>query len=280
MAITVVPGSILMEVTQRPKVATPVVDGTSMSFKCQQEITISGRCKITGDPGDNPAGWTLGLIQLQWIETNWGYYRGQFDHDGSCFLQRARPPARAAKGCRDTLGVGEIFVNNAPGLDRTVATAGTPFPIAMTAQFSDAPGDAYPLTRLNSLTGKTNFLQEVQLEFHFCTILTLKDPGGNFQHLKHLLWNVHWQAQFRPTDYANIAADWADWTITPTGGAMGNTANVSNAGQAYDGGPGEPKFTEIATNPAAPNCNEVATNAFYAPNTKESPVWTNFDVTE
>jgi hypothetical protein len=152
--------------------------GEFMTFPCQQGITISGQCKIKGDPGDNPEGWTLGLIQLQWIETNWGSYRGQSNSDGSCFLQRARPPARAAKGCRDTLGAGEIFVNNAPGLDRTVATAGTPFPIAMTAQFSDAPTDAYPLTRPNSLTGKANFLGEVQLEFHFCTILTLKDPAG------------------------------------------------------------------------------------------------------
>jgi hypothetical protein len=277
MAITVVPKSALMKVTQRPTVARPVVNGTDMTFTCQHEIKISGRCKIKGDHGDNPAGWTLGLIQLQWIETNWGYYRGQFDHDGSCFLQRARPPARAAQGCRDTLGVGEIFVNNAPGLDRTVATAGTPFPIAMTAQFSDAPSDAYPLTRFNSLTGKTNFLREVQLEFHFCTILTLKDPVDNFRHLKHLLWNVHWQAQFRPTDFAHIAAP---WTITPTGDAIGNTANVSNAGDAYDGGPVERKFTEIATAPLAPNCNEVANDATGAPNTRESPVWHDFDVTE
>jgi hypothetical protein len=228
-----------------------------------------------GDRGDNPAGWTLGLIQVQWIETNWGSYRGQFDRDGSCFLQRARPPAREAQGCRDTFAVGGIFVDNNRGLDRTVATAGTPFPIAMTAQFSDAPRDAYPLTRLNSLTDKTNFLREVQLEFHFCTILTLKDPVDNFRHLKHLLWNVHWQAHFHPTDFAHIAAP---WTITPAGGPIGNTANVSNAGDAYDGGPAEPRFTEIATAPSAPNCNEVASNAASAPNTKESPKWVNFDV--
>lgn len=279
MPITVVPGSVLMEVTQRPAVATPVVDGTNMSmwFKCQHGITISCQCNINGSPGDNPEGWSLGLIQLQWIETNWGHYRGQSDHDGSCLLQRARPPARAAQGCRDTRRRGGIFVDNDPAVNWTVATAGAPFPIAMTAQFSDDPKDAYPLTHPNSRTGKTNFLREVQLEFHFCTILTLKDPAGNFRHLKHLLWNVHWQVKFRPRDYADTAAD---WTITPTGGAMGNTANVSNAGKAYDGGPREPKFTEIATDPSSLNCNEVAINAFYAPNTKESPVWTDFDVTE
>ncbi len=273
MAITVVPRSVLMEVKQWPMVATPVVDGDVMTFRCQQGITVSGRCKIKGDPGDNPEGWTLGLIQLQWIETNWGSYRGQSNNDGSCLLQRARPPARAAQGCRDTHAVGGIFVDNAPGLDRTVAAAGTPFPIAMTAQFSDVPKDDYYLTRPNSLTGKLNFLREVQLEFHFCTILSLKDPAGNFQHLKHLLWNVHWQARFRPRDFADIAAP---WTITPD--ARGSTANVSNAGKAYDGGPRERKFIEIATAPSTPNCNTVAINAFYTPNTEESRVWHDFDV--
>ena len=36
--------------------------------------------------------------------------------------------------------------------------AGALFPIRMTATFTDAPNDSYPLTRVNSLTGKPNFL--------------------------------------------------------------------------------------------------------------------------
>src|ERR1700730_10749774 len=150
MAITVVPGSASMLVEHRPNVAAPSVRGTDMTFTCRDRLRVSGKCRITGVPGDNPAGSTLGLIQLQWIETNWGDYRGQNQSDGSCFLQRARPPTRAAQGCRDTLAVGGILVDNNPGLDRTVATAGTPFPIDMTAVFFDGPGDSYPLTRLNS----------------------------------------------------------------------------------------------------------------------------------
>ena len=73
-------------------------------IEVERPIEMRGRCKITGDPGDNPAGWTLGLIQLQWIETNWGYYQGEKDIHGSCFVQRGRPPARPAQGCRDTVG--------------------------------------------------------------------------------------------------------------------------------------------------------------------------------
>ena len=64
-------------------------------IEVERPIEMRGRCKITGDPGDNPAGWTLGLIQLQWIETNWGYYQGEKDIHGSCFVQRgARRPGR------------------------------------------------------------------------------------------------------------------------------------------------------------------------------------------
>ena len=76
----------------------------------------------------------------------------------------------------------------------------------MTATLSDGPHEFYALTRTNSRTGKMNFLREVQLEFHFCTILALMDPDpalqvralfgteNAFRYLKHVFWNVHWQA--------------------------------------------------------------------------------------
>ena len=271
MAISVVPGSVSLTVVHHPQVNRPAVDGNDMLFT-STEIRLRGECKITGQAGDNPAGWTLGMIQLQWIETNWGYYRGQCKTDGSCFLQCARRPARPAQGCRDTLTVGAIFVDNNPGLDRTVAAAGAALPITMTATFPDAPNDSYPLTRVNTLTGKTNFLREVQLEFHFCTVLSLRSPAGAFQHLKHILWNVHWQGRFQPTNFANLAAP---WNRTLVGGRMGNSANV---GHAAAGGPTETKFTSIITSAGAPNCNVVAGNAAGAPNTRESRVWENFDV--
>jgi hypothetical protein len=272
MAVTLVPRSAAIQVTQRPLVSRAAVSGSDMVFTCSQNLKASGSCSITGDASDNSAGFTLGLIQLEWIETNWGHYRGQSNADGSCFLQRARPPARPAQGCRDTLTAGGIFVDNNPGLDHTDTRAGSAFPINLSAAFFDGPNDSYPLTRVNSLTRKINFLREVQLEFHFATVLTLRDPAGNFQHLKHFLWNVHWQAQFTPTNFANVAAA---WTITNTGGPLGNTQNVSGIA---DGGPTERKFTSIITAGGAPNCNAVATAAARTPNTKESRTWTNFAV--
>ena len=270
MAITVVPGSASLRITQRPRVNNPVVNGAFMSFT-SVAMRASGECRISGSAGDNPANWTLGLIQLQWIETNWGYYRGQNNNDGSIFVQNARPPARPAQGCRDTLTPGVVFVDNNPGHDRTVAAAGAPFPIHMTASFPDGPRDAYPLSRVNTLAGKTNILREVQLEFHFCTVLSLRSPTNVYQHLKHFYWNTHWQATFQPTNFANLAAP---WNITAAAGR----ANSANVGNIIDGTPTDRRFVGLITSGAAQNCNAVATNAAAHPNVRENRVWHNFDV--
>ena len=126
-----------MPMTKKPVLLIAKDDtSTNMLFNCHEIIgdktlfadverpmKILGQCKITGASGDNPAGRTLGFIQLQWIETNWGYYQGEKDIHGSSFLQRGRPPARPAQGCRDTVAVGGILVDSSPGHDRTVATA-------------------------------------------------------------------------------------------------------------------------------------------------------------
>lgn len=142
----------------------------------------------------------------------------------------------------------------------------------MTAHFRDAPSEAYTLIRRNGLTGKINFLREVQLEFHFCTTLSLMDPAGRFQHLKHFLWNVHWQATFLPSNFGNIAMP---WQVIRSSGALDNSAHVS---RIYDGGPTGTKFSSIITAAAAPNCNAVANAEATTPNVRESRKWQNFDV--
>lgn len=273
MAINIVPGSVKLTVATRPAVGAPFVGGPGpfMNFRCTA-ISVQGECKITGSPGDNPAGWTLGLIQLKFVDTDWAYYRGKSNGDGSCFLQYSRPPALPKAACRDTLAVGGIFVDNRPGVDRTVAAAGAPFPIALSAAFSDAPSRSFYLKRPNGLTTKDNFLREAQTELHFCTVLSLKSPAGAYHHLKSVYWNVHWQGRFEPTNFANLSAP---WTIHASGG-IGNSAHVSSI---VDGGPTEARFSGVITAPATPNCNAMTNTSYSSPNVKESGVWTNFDVT-
>lgn len=271
MAISIVPGSVSLAATARPSVRLPAVNGAFMGFTCNG-IAFAGRCRLTGNAGDNPAGWTLGLIQAKWIDTDWAYYRGETNADGSSFMQVARPPALNIRACRDTLTPGGILIDNNAGVDRTVATAGAAFPINMTAAFSDAPRRSYPLTRI-ARSGKTHFLREAQIEIHFCTVLTLVSPTGDFRHLKSIYWNVHWQGRFHPTNFGNIAAA---WTITRTGGALGNTANVSHV---IDGTPTDRRFTGVLTAVGAPNCNLSMRAAFASPNIRESAIWADFDVT-
>jgi len=274
MAISVVPQSASVTITQRPTTKLPYLVGATavspagMRF-WSTKLRADCQCQITGLPTDKPAGWTLGLIQLLWVTTNWAYYRGQNNGDGDCFLQYTRPPARPVQACRDTVAPGAIFVDLKP-FNKTVAQAGQPFPITMKAVWEDPPGLTYLLTRVNSLTRNTNFLREVQIEWHFCTVLSLRNPepfrgGGTYTHLKHFFWNLHWHAQFEPTNYANLAKL---WTITQMGGSMGNSPNVS---RVFDGGPTDPKFTNIITAGATPNCNVLGMNARNAPNIPRAP---------
>ena len=287
MAISVVAHSAAITIKQKPVASLPHVAGTNkypfvwpsayMAFG-SVNLIAEGQCDITGLASDDPAGWTLGIIQLQWIMTKWAYYRGQTNVDGDCFLQYARPPAQPAQGCRDTRNPGAIFVDNNPGRDRAIAKRGQPFPLSMKAILNDGPHVGFPLSHLNTLTGSTNFLTEAQAEIHLCTVLSLRNPQplrgsppGTYTHLKHFMRNLHWHAQFQPANYANLAVS---WTITPVGGPTGNMTNVS---RVFEGGPTDPKFTRITTG-TAQNCNVLVRNATKAPNTQESRVWTNYDV--
>jgi hypothetical protein len=273
MTIAVVPNSASISIVSRPVVNMPLVAGagTFMRFSCTA-IGIKGECKITGTAGDNPIGWTLGLIQLKFIDTDWAYYRGRSNRDGSSFLQYSRPPALPTGGCRDTLVAGGIFIDNNPGHDRTVVAAGTRFPVTMSAEFSDDPSRGFYLRRRNGLTNKDNFLREAQTELHFCTILSLMSPAGVFQHLKSVYWNVHWQGRFEPANFGNLAGP---WNIAAVGG-LGNTAHISSI---IDGPPKDRRFSGIVTAPGTPNCNDITLASYRNPNLRESRVWATFDVT-
>ncbi len=103
MAISVVPQSASVTITQRPTAKLPyLVGATAVPLNLSKlgmrfwstALRADCQCQITGLPTDKPAGWTLGIIQLLWVTTNWAYYRGQNNGDGDCFLQYTRPPAR------------------------------------------------------------------------------------------------------------------------------------------------------------------------------------------
>ena len=133
--------------------------------------------------------------------------------------------------------------------------------------------------RVNSLTGEDNFLREAQLEYLFCTVLSARDPDGNFHHMKSFYWNVRWQARFLPHDFDRPQGNWFVNTISAGQGAA--TSGI------IEGEPTDKRFKDILTDASVSGCNALV--PLYAPAPdgvlppghpcrRESRVWHTFDV--
>ncbi|HWF46649.1 MAG TPA: hypothetical protein VG168_06570 [Bryobacteraceae bacterium] len=277
MAISIVPGSGKITKIQGGKSVAPTISGGIANFSVRPSMHTEGEVQFNGLPGDPIAGWHVGWIQAEWVETNWANYEGQFNGDGSMFLQRGRAPARAIQACRDTSGaVATIFTDPTDPREFQNLVARR-FPQTVKVQSNDPPGERYRTIENNFRTGKPNFIQEVQLEFHFCTILTVQDPTGAFHHQAHFYWNAHWQFRFRPTAFP--APTDAQWTIHAVPGS--NTSGVSHA---FAGAPNDRRFTAVLTTPQRSSCVDLAGISETAVRTRgnasrrEFAVWTPVDV--
>jgi hypothetical protein len=279
MAVGIVPNSAKISVTTKPTVKTPVVSGLAMSFT-GGNIAATGEVSLSGAAGDNASGWTAGFIQAQWIETNWVYYRGQHNDDGSLFIQRGRAPARANQACRDCVDaspLNDIFYSTvaAHGETASGSAAGTAFPQKLSFRHFDQPSETCNLVETNTLTSKPNYLAEAQLEFFFCTILSVRDPAKVFHHLASFYWNQRWQATFHPTSFG----------VTPTFRVSTVAAGTGAAvGHVIQGTPSDKRFTSVLTSTQSQSCNQVfraartAVSAATSTNRHQSKVWASFDV--
>jgi hypothetical protein len=276
MAAVLKPGSshIKFDTPHPPKALPPTVTGGTAHFECS-EIEATGSVTLTGS--QPAAGWALGFIQVEWIDTNWLYYRGRQNNHGSIFFQRSRPPARPVKACRDVKAETDIYYEFG-GSPPTVTLADT-FPKTLTVHHFDQPGDDAVAVVTNSLTGEDNFIREAQLEFLFCTVLSARDPAGNFHHLKSFYWNVRWQARFLPHDFATPLGA---WFVTPIAEGQGGARS-----HVIEGEPTDKRFKDVLTDLSVRGCDAII--PLYRPepdhvlpvghlNRKESNVWQNFDV--
>src|SRR5215475_3643639 len=84
----------------------PKVDGGKALFQCSK-IEATGSVTLIGS--QPAAGWALGFIQVEWLDTNWLYYRGRQNNHGSIFFQRSRSPSRPSKVCRDVKTETDIY---------------------------------------------------------------------------------------------------------------------------------------------------------------------------
>lgn len=277
MTITIAPRSAKIVIGTRPTVNTPALSGSVMRFT-GGPIRATGEVTLNGAAGDDASNWTVGFLQAQWIETNWVYYRGRTNADGSLFLQRGRPPARPAQACRDSVGAANtIFYNTSAASNGTAnGTATSTFPLKLSVSFFDQPSDSANLVEQNIKTGKPNFIAEAQLEFHFCTVLTVRDPAGAFHHQASFYWNQHWQGRFTPQNFTNPPTA---YTIRRVEAGMG-----ANTSHIIMGTPSDKRFTGVLTSAQTQNCNQVFQAATAAvalvasPNRHQASVWQNFDV--
>lgn len=283
---SIVPGSARIMVDQRPAIKPLVIRMGDVSFE-STGLGLSGTVTLQGSATDSPADWAAGFIQLQFVETNWAYYRGQVNNDGCALIQVGRSPARHRQACRDTLDfphpqpVNDIFYGP-PGVSlvgganlkfQDSVNAGS-FPIALRPRHIDYPSERKRLIRTNSKTGKPNYLQATQLEFHFCALLAVRDPAGRFHILQHLYWNVRWQATFQARPSTPVPNSPVVWS-TPQVVAAGTGATVS---AVYNGNSLDPRFSTLATTLQMGNCNAVASTAEANPIIRESNLWQTFDV--
>jgi hypothetical protein len=274
MAAVLKPGSSHIKFNAFPKVSLPTVKvGTGKAqFECSS-IEATGSVTLTGS--QPAAGWALGFIQVEWVDTNWLYYRGRQNNHGSIFFQRSRPPTRPIKACRDVDPETDIYYTDDPA---TVTLADT-FPKTLTVDHEDKPVDVVKAVVTNSLTGEDNFIREAQLEFLFCTVLSARDPAGDFHHLKSFYWNVRWQSRFLPHDFANPLGA---WFVTPIAAGQGSARS-----HVIEGNPTDKRFKDILTDTSVRGCNAII--PLYKPPPdgvlpvghpcrRESKVWQNFDV--
>lgn len=271
MSAIIEPKSATLRIVSTPTVSVPKASAGEALF---QSTIIAAEGEVTFT-GSHPAhDWEVGFLQAEWVDTGWLHYRGQHDADGSIFFQRSRPPARPVKACRDVDPATDVFYDPTIGAGLAKIPPHAKFPVKLKVTHSDQPEDSCDLIVTNSLTKKPNFLHEAQLEFHFATILTARDPHGAFHHLKSFYWWVHWQALFRPKTFSTTVTT---WHVTPEKRGMG-----ARIGHLIDGGPTDRRFAGILTDLKVPACNALIplyTNIKPGnPCRRESKVWTNFNV--
>ena len=276
MAIAIIPGSGRITHIDAAGSDAPTINGGVWNFAPDPAMHAEGEVRFNGAAGDPRAGWHVGWIQAQWIETNWAYYRGQFNNHGSLFLQRGKPPARPRQACRDTSGaVATIFTDPTDPKEFQDLPAAGAFPLTINVETNDPPGENYNAEEDNGATGQPNYLHEVQLEFHFCTVLTVQDPAGRFHHQAHFYWNVHWQYRFQPTAFPPADGDWR----VPAAVAGGNTAAAS---RAFSGAPADARFANVLTTAQTKSCVDLAGDSARAvqntPVRREFAVWQSVDV--
>ena len=273
MAISVLPNSVKINILSIP-IARPAeifkLLGDNYVKVELSPFKIEGSVDVTNNSEDSGQGHTLGFIQVLLKNTSWVHYRGLKNNDGSVLKKTNMNIPNEI--CRDT------WPANANGMwmdkPKNYTITNTPkvgTVIPMKALYFDQPFTRYFDSTTNSLTGKINYIREIQVEKCFCTILALRwrELAGPFTVLTHFYWSAIWQYRFNLFDYDSMR-----WSIEPVKGG-----NSSHIGKPINGPVTDPKIASMLfdTNNSS-SCNTLSNKALKNPVIEESKIWSNFNV--
>ena len=249
--------NLVVNSNARPQIAVTPGANASIDCTCNGQISASGTVDLTGSPGESVAGWTLGYIQMMFVNTDYTRYRGATVRDGSMLLTQ-----NTQRLCRDT-DPAQVDVWYDPaaqgvtgGRGTFVAPAGAVIApngrFTLTSGYNDAPGDSNPAVQNNAITGSQNFAHKVHWAFAFCMILTAREPAPrrSFHFLKHCYWNVRWEANFT----RNAAG-------IPVMNRTADLLQLNVQRRIHSGSPSDPRFRGRETNMSLPVANNVAVAA-------------------
>jgi hypothetical protein len=197
--------SSMLKLTAQPRVAPfQRVNPQEVVLRVTGALEAIGTVTFAGGARDRAQGWSIGFLQAQISETNVAIYRGVNEASGSVFEDRA-PAGMRVVPCFDGAATGTPFIFTAqePWFKPTGAAAALPFVASpppnpsgkdatVSIAFYDSPSAAYLTLRNNTITGQPNFLNELNVEFGFVTVLVARDPSGAFHYLHGFTWSVHW----------------------------------------------------------------------------------------
>lgn len=231
----------------------------------------------------------IGFSQLLVVQTNRAEYRGRLPSHGSIIERRDIPPALKPGASRDNLVAGSRFgfpidwEDGSPiGIGNPTVMAGGPnkFTTRYTCRmlmyndmlpgnieqvsYSDSPLETFLQWRINTLTNRTCSLHSLLVEQQFVTVLVVLDDKKQFHQLKHLYWNVHWDARF------DVVGTAGKETLKPL--INGRNTRVV-LGPVLDGAPADARFRHLVTAPYAPTANDAISYAANHPVLQHRPTW-------
>lgn len=150
--------------------------------------TADGTFRIAVAPGEDITFWQFGFIQFQKTNDVTFMYAGREADDGGIVISASTAPALTTRTALDSVAA---FTPWTTMTNRSTMNLGL-----VTCPTGDHPSLKAGRQLKNEHTKRQNFLFRVIDEREFWTVLTARDPLGNFQHQAHFHWKLRYDVKF------------------------------------------------------------------------------------